>query len=180
MHLPQTSSPEVAAENDPAKACPCCSGRPYGECCLPILDGAPAATAEALVRARYTAFAVRRLDLVSESHAPEIRDDFNRAEAERLAEECEWKGLRIQKATEEGDQAEIEFVMEIRRREKPSRCKTMPFYPYREEKNQAEFLKPREGWECDVSEAAPIVYAGREIVPTGYGPRPCRKRGAGS
>jgi SEC-C motif-containing protein len=115
MHPSQTSSPEVAVENDPAKACPCCSGGAYGECCLPILDGAPAPTAEALVRARYTAFAVRRLDLVAESHAPEVRDDFNRAEAERLAEECEWKCLRIHKATEDGDQAEIVFAMEIRR-----------------------------------------------------------------
>jgi Fe-S-cluster containining protein len=50
-------------------------------------------------------------------------------------------------------------------REKPSRCKTMPFYPYREEKNQAELLKPREGWECDISDSAPIVYEGRKIVP---------------
>lgn len=49
-------------------------------------------------------------------------------------------------------------------REKPSRCKTMPFYPYRDEKNQGDFLRPKEGWECDTSAEAPIVYAGREIV----------------
>lgn len=49
-------------------------------------------------------------------------------------------------------------------RDKPSRCKTMPFYPYRDEKNQEDFLRPRQGWECDVSEAAPIVYDQRVIL----------------
>ncbi|HLP40863.1 MAG TPA: YchJ family metal-binding protein [Fibrobacteria bacterium] len=96
-------------------ACPCCSGLPYEECCRPILAGSPAPTAEALVRSRYTAFAVRSLDHVENTHAPEIRDDFNRAEAERLAEECEWKNLRIHKAIEDGDQASVEYVMEVRK-----------------------------------------------------------------
>jgi SEC-C motif-containing protein len=88
---------------------------PFEECCLPILDGRPAPTAEALVRSRYTAFPERRLDHVEDTHAPEIRADFNRAEAERLAEECQWKSLRIHMAEESGDEARIEFIMEVRR-----------------------------------------------------------------
>ncbi len=47
---------------------------------------------------------------------------------------------------------------------KPSRCKTMPFYPYREERFQAELLKPRQGWDCDVSESAPLVFAENKII----------------
>ena len=36
--------------------CPCASGKPYGECCGPIISGErPAATAAELMRARYTA-----------------------------------------------------------------------------------------------------------------------------
>ncbi len=39
--------------------CPCRRGEPFGECCGPVLAGArPAPTAEALMRSRYTAFAV--------------------------------------------------------------------------------------------------------------------------
>ncbi|MGO4958018.1 YchJ family protein [Luteococcus sp. Sow4_B9] len=38
--------------------CPCGSGEVLGECCGPLLDGHPAATAEALMRSRYTAFAL--------------------------------------------------------------------------------------------------------------------------
>lgn len=38
-------------------ACPCCSGRPYAACCEPHLAGAaPAPTAEALMRSRFTAY----------------------------------------------------------------------------------------------------------------------------
>lgn len=38
--------------------CPCGSGRPYDDCCGPLLAGRrPAATPEQLMRSRYTAFA---------------------------------------------------------------------------------------------------------------------------
>ncbi|QNO38239.1 YchJ family protein [Protaetiibacter sp. SSC-01] len=38
-------------------ACPCGSGRGYAECCGPLHAGAPALTAEALMRSRFSAFA---------------------------------------------------------------------------------------------------------------------------
>ena len=47
---------------------------------------------------------------------------------------------------------------------KPSRCRTMPFSPDREESVQAELLIPREGWECEISEEAPVVYRDKKIV----------------
>ena len=47
---------------------------------------------------------------------------------------------------------------------KPSRCKTMPFYPYREEQYQAELLVPRKDWDCDTSTNAPVVFEGKNIV----------------
>ena len=94
--------------------CPCGSDRDYENCCGPIIAGTPAPTAEALVRSRYTAFVRRELDHVANTHAPEIREDFNRAEAERVAEQCEWRGLEIRRATETGDTAEVEFVVRFR------------------------------------------------------------------
>jgi Fe-S-cluster containining protein len=48
--------------------------------------------------------------------------------------------------------------------EKPSRCRTMPFFPYREESDQTELLVPRTGWLCDTSESAPVVYRDKKIV----------------
>jgi Fe-S-cluster containining protein len=47
--------------------------------------------------------------------------------------------------------------------EKPSRCKTMPFYPYREERFQAEVLIPHKDWECDTSDSAPVVFDAGKI-----------------
>lgn len=48
--------------------------------------------------------------------------------------------------------------------DKPSRCRTMPFYPYREETDQADMLVPRKGWKCDTGAEAPVVYRDRRIV----------------
>lgn len=47
---------------------------------------------------------------------------------------------------------------------KPLRCRTMPFYPYREEQDQADLLTPRKEWRCDTSAAAPVVYHNKGIV----------------
>lgn len=95
--------------------CPCGSDKELAECCGPIIEGLPAPSAEELLRSRYTAFVIRQLDHIECTHAPEIREDFNRAEAERMAEECEWKGLEIRSASENGDNAEIEFVIRFQR-----------------------------------------------------------------
>ena len=48
--------------------------------------------------------------------------------------------------------------------EKPLRCRTMPFSPYRDEKDQISLLLPKEGWLCDVSAEAPVVYREKGIV----------------
>jgi Fe-S-cluster containining protein len=47
---------------------------------------------------------------------------------------------------------------------KPLRCRTMPFFPYREENDQLDQLVPRKGWRCDTSENAPVVYRDKAIV----------------
>jgi SEC-C motif domain protein len=95
--------------------CPCGSARAYEDCCGPLLGGAPGLTAEAVMRSRYTAFVRHDLDHVERTHAPEVRDDFNRAEAERVADECAWERLEILKTAEEGDDATVEFLIRFRR-----------------------------------------------------------------
>lgn len=47
---------------------------------------------------------------------------------------------------------------------KPSRCRAMPFYAYREERFQAEVIVPRKDWECDTSESAPLIYDNGKIL----------------
>lgn len=95
--------------------CPCGSMRSFGDCCGPILAGAPAPSAEALMRSRYTAYVKHNLDHVERTHAPEIRNDFNRAEGERTAAEVDWHGLEILRSAEEGDVGTVEFAIRFSR-----------------------------------------------------------------
>ncbi|MEI6415518.1 MAG: YchJ family protein [Pseudomonadota bacterium] len=95
--------------------CPCGSGRELDACCGPIVAGEPAPTPEALMRSRYTAFVLGNLDHIDRTHAPEVRADFNRAEAERTAAEVEWLGLEIRHASETGDSGKVEFAIRFHR-----------------------------------------------------------------
>jgi len=97
-------------------SCPCGSGRDLDNCCGPIIAGTPAPNPEALMRARYTAFTQCNLDFLEQTHAPEVRDDYNRAEAERIADESKWLGLDVRRAAEADDgTATVEFVARFRR-----------------------------------------------------------------
>ena len=96
-------------------ACPCGSGLGLEECCGPIVAGAPAPTPDALMRSRYTAYVLRDLDHVERTHAPEIRGDFNRAEAARATGEIEWLGLDVRQASASGDSGTVEFAIRFRR-----------------------------------------------------------------
>ena len=54
--------------------CPCGTGSSYAECCLPLHDNrVQAGTAEQLMRSRYSAYAVGRLDHVFRTWHPRTR-----------------------------------------------------------------------------------------------------------
>ena len=58
--------------------CPCASGKPYGECCGPIIGGErKAATASELMRARYSAYAVGDVKFLYNSSGPEVQAEFD-------------------------------------------------------------------------------------------------------
>lgn len=58
---------------DDTSACPCGLGLPYGECCGPAHRGRAPATAEALMRSRYAAFALHDAAYVLSSWHPSTR-----------------------------------------------------------------------------------------------------------
>ena len=90
--------------------CPCGSGTAYGACCGPLHDGAPAATAEALMRSRYTAYALGRTDHVFRTWHPRTRPD-------EVAPDpgVTWTGLEVL-ATEAGGPDDASGVVEFRAR----------------------------------------------------------------
>ena len=93
--------------------CPCGSGMPFDDCCAPLLAGAPAPTALALLRSRYTAFVRGDIGYLAATLAPDIRGDFDQVEAERVAGEAKWQGLDIRMVTGGGvgdDAGAIEFI----------------------------------------------------------------------
>jgi len=96
----------------PDADCPCGSGRSLARCCGPFLDGAPAPTALALMRSRYTAYVRGAIDYLIETHAEETRGGLDRGAIARWSRETEWQGLEIV-ATERGGEADDAGVVEF-------------------------------------------------------------------
>lgn len=98
--------------------CPCGSGRAFDACCGPYLAGtAEPPTAEALMRARYTAHTRLDIDFIQRTHDPETREDIDRELTERWARRADWLGLEIRatEAGQEGDDAgAVEFAVDYR------------------------------------------------------------------
>ncbi len=94
--------------------CPCGSGQTLEACCGPYLTGATLApTAEALMRARYSAFATSNIDYIEQTLLPETRADFERQHITEWAGNSKWLGLEVRstEAGGAGDEAgKVEFV----------------------------------------------------------------------
>ncbi|MCR2763478.1 YchJ family metal-binding protein [Microbacterium sp. zg.B48] len=91
-------------------ACPCGSTATFGGCCGPLLRGAPAPTAERLMRSRYTAFVLGDDDHLSGSWHARTRPD-----AVDSASGPHWTGLEILD-TEGGGVEDAGGVVEFRAR----------------------------------------------------------------
>ena len=64
-------SPSTPNPSDPNRQCACGSGQSFGLCCEPILTGrTPAPTAEALMRARFTAHVLGDHKFLHDSYLP--------------------------------------------------------------------------------------------------------------
>ncbi|SDS01217.1 SEC-C motif-containing protein [Paraoerskovia marina] len=104
-----TASAPVATD----ARCPCCSGDLYGLCCGPAHSGTrPAPTAEALMRSRFSAFAVGDADYLRASWHVSTRP----AELD-LDPDLEWWRLDILGTTAGGpfdDAGTVEFVAHYR------------------------------------------------------------------
>jgi SEC-C motif-containing protein len=100
--------------NDPH--CPCGRrdargrARAYAACCEPIHQGQPAADAEALMRSRYSAFVLGRIDHLQRSWHASTRP------AEPLTlDPARWLGLEVRAHRPLAeDRAEVEFVARFR------------------------------------------------------------------
>lgn len=93
------------------KECPCGSNLTYAECCLPLHEGAPAPDAAAVMRARYSAYALQVITYLETSTHPDKRDEFDSDASRQWSAAAEWLGLDIvQTQTVEPGVELVEFI----------------------------------------------------------------------
>ncbi|HEY5780265.1 MAG TPA: YchJ family metal-binding protein, partial [Lysobacter sp.] len=93
-------------------ACPCQSDRPYAECCGRLHAGGVAYTAEALMRSRYSAYALGHVDYLMATWHPDTRPaELDLGDAATTL----WLGLEVKRHAVTGaDSAIVEFVARYR------------------------------------------------------------------
>ncbi len=90
----------------PKSLCPCGSGLSRAKCCEPIIAGkASAPTAEALMRARYSAHVLNAYDYLERSLFSGVREKVDADKMRQWSESVEWKGLEVH-STEGGQEGD--------------------------------------------------------------------------
>ena len=95
------------------RRCPCGTGLPYDGCCGPLHAGdAPAATAEQLMRSRYSAYVLKREDYLLATWHPSTRPAHLKLAAQQPAPS--WLGLSVKRHDDGALEAVVEFVARLR------------------------------------------------------------------
>lgn len=93
-----------------AMKCPCGSNKNYETCCGLFHSGeAQAATAEELMRSRYSAFAKNQMSYLQETTDPQTLGSIDENANREWAERAEFKKLEILNAEEKGTKGLVEF-----------------------------------------------------------------------
>ena len=85
--------------------CPCNSGKDYSACCGPYHNGEVAPTPEALMRSRYSAFALENADYLLASWHKDYRP-----QTLEFAAGTRWTGLDILGTGSDGDTGTVHFI----------------------------------------------------------------------
>jgi SEC-C motif-containing protein len=95
-------------------ACYCGTGKEFSQCCEPYLKGdAKAPTAEALMRARYSAFATQNVEFVKKTVLPEKRGEFDDKSTHEWSEKSLWLGFEVKSVTggtAQDTDGKVEFI----------------------------------------------------------------------
>ncbi|MCL2267919.1 MAG: YchJ family protein [Chitinispirillia bacterium] len=94
--------------------CPCLSGKPYAECCEPVVTAArPAGTALELMRARYSAYVKGAVEFVISSTYPDRRSECDEKAIRSWSANSEWTGFEIVSTDKGGagdKEGQVEFI----------------------------------------------------------------------
>jgi SEC-C motif-containing protein len=113
MNRPPNEKPAGPRE---LSLCPCKSRESYAACCQPFhLGKAKPATAEQLMRSRYSAYFFRLVDYLVATTHPDTRERDLKSRLEESIHEANWRFLTILGASKGGPQdktGKVEFVAE--------------------------------------------------------------------
>jgi SEC-C motif-containing protein len=101
--------------------CPCGSTAAYEECCKPLIQGErTAATAEQLMRSRYSAYVKKEIGYILTSLHPDNRAGYDENSTRAWAESADWHGIKILKTiggNAEDSEGQVEFVVSFTEKE---------------------------------------------------------------
>src|SRR3990167_4863522 len=79
--------------------CPCNSKKLFCDCCEPYLaDKQKAPTPESLMRSRYTAYSLARIDYIQTTMCKKAAENYDPIEATKWASSVTWLGLTVVEA----------------------------------------------------------------------------------
>lgn len=90
--------------------CPCGSLKGLNQCCGPLIEGVvEAESPEALMRSRYTAFALKNIDYILETTDPQARFEFDMNANKDWADNAKFLKLEVLNTSFEGNKGMVEF-----------------------------------------------------------------------
>jgi SEC-C motif domain protein len=100
-----------------SQICPCGSGQLLTACCGSFLSGEVIPeTPEKLMRSRYTAFVLQKMDYIEKTTDPQIKFDFDFESNRQWAAESEFVELKILKTSTDGNKGLVEFQAKFKLR----------------------------------------------------------------
>ncbi len=100
----------MTATLNPDPACPCGSGNVLSACCGHYHDGTPAPSAETLMRSRYSAYVLGRIDYLEATTLPAQQAELDLAAIQAWSAQSTWLGLEVESAEVHGGKPEHAFV----------------------------------------------------------------------
>ena len=122
------------------RKCHCCSGKNFDECCKEILEGnRKAATAEELMRSRYSAYTTSSIEYLMKTTHSATRKFYDAKAIESWARSSNWIQLEILK-TEKGTEDDFEGFVEFKATYEDKENKTIVHHEY------SHFLREKGEW----------------------------------
>ena len=91
-------------------ACPCNPHNKFGDCCEPLIKGKIAAVSpEALMRSRYSAYAMKNMDYIFSSTDPQTRNDIDPKATQEWMDSAKFTRLEIIGSSQEANKGRVEF-----------------------------------------------------------------------